>query len=140
MFVLLVDFRCFQGQNGKLFSDWFFIFILIFIQKSQTGISLVVQWLGLCVFTAVGPHSVPGPGIRSHKPGGTAKKKKKIKSSSNCHTFLTYNTLFRVIPVIAGAHLIFCKQNRIYLTPYDQLNIHTVLPHKANQCSSGQEM
>ena len=33
------------------------------------GNSLVVQWLGLCAFTAMGTGSTPGQGTRSHKPG-----------------------------------------------------------------------
>ena len=31
---------------------------------SLLGNSLVVQWLGLCVFTAKGPGSIPGQGTK----------------------------------------------------------------------------
>ena len=46
------------------------------IKLSKTGNSLVVQWLGLCIFTAEGPGSIPGlvRELRSHKPCGMAKK------------------------------------------------------------------
>ena len=38
----------------------------------------MVQWLGLCVFTAEGPGSIPGQGTNILcKLGGMAKKKKK---------------------------------------------------------------
>ena len=36
----------------------------------------MVQWLGLSVFTTVGPSSIPGK-LRYHKPHGAAKKKNK---------------------------------------------------------------
>ena len=41
----------------------------------------MVQWLGLCVFTAEGPGSIPGQGTNILcKLGGMAKKKKKKKN------------------------------------------------------------
>ena len=42
------------------------------------GNSFIVQWLGLGTFTAGNPGSVPGRELISHKPHGTAKKKKKV--------------------------------------------------------------
>ena len=33
-------------------------------KKNTIGNSLVVQWLGLCTFTAVGPGSIPGQGTK----------------------------------------------------------------------------
>ena len=48
-------------------------------RKSHTGTSLVVQWLGLQAFTAVGPGLIAGGELRSCMPRGTAKIKNKNK-------------------------------------------------------------
>ena len=34
------------------------------IKTKASGNSLVVQWLGLCAFTAEGPGSIPGQGTK----------------------------------------------------------------------------
>ena len=46
------------------------------LNTSNLGNSLVVQWLGFCVFTAEGMGSIHGQELRSCKPHGMAKKKK----------------------------------------------------------------
>ena len=40
-------------------------------------ISLVVQWLGLCAFTAKGPGSIPGGGTKILQATGLSQRKKK---------------------------------------------------------------
>ena len=52
------------------------------IKRTSPGNSLVVQWLRLSAFTAMGPGSIPDRGtiIRSHKPWGAAKKKDKCRT------------------------------------------------------------
>ena len=53
----------------------------------QTGNSLVVQWLGLCAFTARAQVQSLVRELRSHKPLGAAKKKEKIyKLNMKCKT------------------------------------------------------
>ena len=46
-------------------------------QKSNTRNSLAVQWLGLCAFTADGPGSIPGQGIKIPQAVGCGKKIKR---------------------------------------------------------------
>ena len=43
---------------------------------------MVIQWVGLHAFTAKGTTSISSWELRSHKPCGVAKKKKKIADSS----------------------------------------------------------
>ena len=43
------------------------------------GDSLVVQWLGLCTFTAEGTDSIPGQGTKILQAMQCGKKKKKKK-------------------------------------------------------------
>ena len=45
--------------------------------KSALGNSLVVQWLGLCAFTAEGPGSVSGQGTKIPQATQHSQKKKK---------------------------------------------------------------
>ena len=49
-------------------------------KKSATGNSLVVQWLGLGAFTAVGLGSIPGGGTKILQAAQHSHKKKK-----ECH-------------------------------------------------------
>ena len=47
-----------------------------FINKtSKYGTPLMIQWLGLHIFIAESPGSIPGWGTRSHKLHGVAKQK-----------------------------------------------------------------
>ena len=46
-------------------------------KKNSKGNSLVVQWLGLCTFTAEGPGLIPGQGTKIHKTRSSARKKKR---------------------------------------------------------------
>ena len=56
------------------------------------GTSLVVQWLGLCTFTAtVWVQSLVGE-LRSHKPCGAAKE--------STHKDVRYVCMFRFFPII----------------------------------------
>ena len=48
-------------------------------RKSQSGNSLVVQWLGRCALTAEGPGSVPGRGTKISQAVWPSKKKKERK-------------------------------------------------------------
>ena len=43
------------------------------------GNSLVVQWLGLCAFTATGPGSIPARGTKIPKAAWHGQRKKKKK-------------------------------------------------------------
>ena len=47
------------------------------------GNSLVVQWLGLCAFTAEGQGSVPGQGTKIPQAKWHGQKKKKKKKLHN---------------------------------------------------------
>ena len=49
------------------------------VQKSLTWESPVGQWLGLSVFIAVGPHSIPGQGTRIPQAVQHSQKEEKIK-------------------------------------------------------------
>ena len=54
------------------------------IRNTKGGNSLAVQWLGLCVFTAEGPGSIPGRGSKIPKAmQGSQKKKKFIQVNKN---------------------------------------------------------
>ena len=47
-----------------------------FINKTgKYGTPLMIQWLGLYIFTAETPRSIPGWGTRSRKLRGVAKQK-----------------------------------------------------------------
>ena len=59
-------------------------------QNLMIGTSLVVQWLGLRAFTAVGLGSILVRKLRSHKPQGEAKKKKKKKKITRCAKAVDY--------------------------------------------------
>ena len=48
--------------------------------KVKIGNSLVVQWLGLCAFTAEGRGSIPGLGTKILASCAAARKKKKSKN------------------------------------------------------------
>ena len=56
------------------------------IRNTKGGNSLAVQWLGLCVFTAEGPGSIPGRGskipkaARQEKQNNNNKKHKRTKT------------------------------------------------------------
>ena len=58
------------------------------ISVKRPGISLVVQWLGPCAFTAKVPGSVPGRGteIQQATCAATKKKKKKSKRDKSIET------------------------------------------------------
>ena len=47
------------------------------VKMNETATSLAVQWLGLGTFTAVDPGLIPGQRMKTHKPRGDQKKKKK---------------------------------------------------------------
>ena len=48
-------------------------------RQENRGNSLVVQWLGLCAFTAEGVGLIPGRGTKISQPAHRAAKKNKIK-------------------------------------------------------------
>ena len=48
-------------------------------EERNSGNSLVVQWLGLCVFTAEGTGSIPGWGTKIPASGVAKPKRKKEK-------------------------------------------------------------
>ena len=48
------------------------------IENSVCGNFLAVQWLGIQAFTAEGPGSISGPGTKSCKPHGMAKRRKNM--------------------------------------------------------------
>lgn len=55
----------------------FFMMFPIPLQKTSiTGNSQVVQWLGLCVLTAKGWGSVPGPGTKISQTSQWGQKKR----------------------------------------------------------------
>ena len=56
---------------------WFGAIVFCSVNKITIGYSLVVLWLGLCVFTAEGTGSNLVGELRFHRPYGTAKKEKK---------------------------------------------------------------
>ena len=43
---------------------WFGAIVFCSVNKMTIGYSLVVLWLGLCVFTADGMSSIPGQGTK----------------------------------------------------------------------------
>ena len=49
------------------------------------GSSLVVQWLGVCSFTAEGAHSIPGLGTKIPQAVKHSKKKKKERNVCQVH-------------------------------------------------------
>ena len=51
-------------------------------KKNQISSTLVVQWLGLSAFTAVGPGSIPGRGAKIPQATRHSQKKKKKKKKS----------------------------------------------------------
>ena len=66
---------------SQILNLWFFFFIRNTIRNS-----LAVQWLGLCTLHCRG--SILGQELRSHKPHGMAKKKKKKKGTKVCPSVL----------------------------------------------------
>ena len=52
-------------------------------KEGKTGNSLAVQWLGLGTFTAEGPGSTPGRGIKIPQAGQQGQKKKKKKKEKH---------------------------------------------------------
>ena len=58
------------------------------LKKVAPGTSVVVQWLRLCISTAVGTGLIPVKKLRFHILCGVAKKK---KTHTHTHTSDTYN-------------------------------------------------
>ena len=54
----------------------------------QARISLAVQWLGLCTFTAEGPGSTPAWGTKILQAAWTGQKKKKKKTHNTSKDLL----------------------------------------------------
>ena len=57
-----------------------------------SGNSLAVPWLGLGAFIAKGLGSIPGRELRSRKPRGTAKKKKRLSQQMQEKHFTKFKT------------------------------------------------
>ena len=68
-------------------------YISIFFKKCWVGISLAVQWLGLCAFTAEGPVQSLVKELRSHKAFSMAQKKKKKKKFFKGTRYLISTTI-----------------------------------------------
>ena len=64
-------------------------YISIFFLKYWVGISLAVQWLGLCAFTAEGPVQSLVKELRSHEAFSMAGKKKEIFLKGTRYLILT---------------------------------------------------
>ena len=79
------------------------------LQKTSiTGNSLVVQWLGLCVLTAKGWGSVPGPGTKISQAPQWGQKKKRTSIIGSVFVllfFLTGNKAYTVSVLLSFSAL-----------------------------------
>ena len=64
---------------------------MYFTTVKKGGSSLVVQWLGLCVFTTKGTGWIPGQGTKNPQPTKRGQKLKKKKKKSKIVYFKEKN-------------------------------------------------
>ena len=137
-------FSCAYFPSGHLLWQGVYSDFFPFKRLDCLGNSLVVQWLGLCAFTAERPGSIPDQELRSGKPCSTSQKKKKncflaVKGSlyilDTCllpdmcfaNIFSQSVTYLFTLPTVSFAECKFSVLTKFYLCIYAFMTLLFVL-------------